>query len=173
MDRIELTGYTPGALGRVIEFHGWYYARYWGLGLYFEARVAAELAELMSRFNPATDGAWFAHVNGEIVGSIFIDGGDTGQGARLRWFFIHPDYQGRGLGKLLMEAAMSFCRQASFRRVYLTTFAGLDTARHLYEKYGFRLCHEENGRELTGNDALTEQVLEVYLTVNDDIPTAS
>lgn len=174
MDRIELTGYTPGALGRVIEFHGWYYARHWELGMYFETRVAAELAELMSRFNPATDGAWFARVNGEIVGSIFIDGGDAaGQGARLRWFLIHPDYQGRGLGNLLMEAAMSFCRQAGFKRVYLTTFAGLNIARHLYDKYGFRLCHEENGRELTGSDALTEQVLEVYLPVNDAPATAA
>jgi GNAT superfamily N-acetyltransferase len=164
METIELTSYTPGALGRVIEFHGWYYAQHWEMGLYFEVRVARELAELMNRFNPATDGAWFARVNGDIVGSIFIDGGDaTAQGARLRWFIMHPDFQGRGLGHQLMDAALSFCRARGFKRVYLTTFKGLNTARHLYEKYGFRLSHEENGRELTGNDALIEQVLELVL----------
>ncbi len=160
---IQLTGYIPGALGRIVELHGSYYAANWHLGLYFEAKVAVELAAFLNRFDPAVDGAWFAQVDGVVVGGIFIDGHDAqDEGARLRWFILDPAYQGRGLGRRLMTEAMNFCQQQGFHRVYLTTFAGLVAARHLYEQFGFRLCREEDGRHLTGDPSLVEQVLEVY-----------
>jgi GNAT superfamily N-acetyltransferase len=53
--------------------------------------------------------------------------------------------RGRGLGRRLIEAAMGFCRRAGHRSVYLTTFAGLDAARALYEQQGFRLVAEADG----------------------------
>ena len=34
-------GYVPGAIGKVVELHGTYYAQHWGFGLFFEAKVAA------------------------------------------------------------------------------------------------------------------------------------
>ncbi|TFH40975.1 MAG: GNAT family N-acetyltransferase [Chrysiogenales bacterium] len=47
------------------------------------------------------------------------------------------------LNKRLIRAAMDLYRQAHFKRIYLTTFAGLDAARHLYEREGFRLKVEQ------------------------------
>lgn len=164
MDAIDITGYVPGTLGWVTQKHATYYHEHWGLGLYFEARVATELAELLTRFDPARDGVWVAHVEGNIAGTIFIDGHEAStQGARLRWFFIDPHYQGHGIGNRLMQEMMTFCQQAGFQRIYLTTFSGLNVARHLYEKFGFRLCQEMDGRELTGSDTLVEQVFECFL----------
>ena len=61
----------------------------------------------------------------------------------------------------MIEAAIDFCQQKRFPRVYLTTFAGLTSARHLYEKFGFHLCGEEDGSFLTGNASLVEQVFEL------------
>jgi GNAT superfamily N-acetyltransferase len=161
-DPIEIVPYTPGALGRITELHGSYYAKHWDLGLYFEAKVATELAEFLNRLNPETDGAWFAEQNGKILGSIIIDGSKgSSEGARLRWFIIDPAYQAYGIGNRLMNAAMQFCKEKAFPRVYLTTFDGLKTARHLYEKHGFRLCSEEDGSHLTGKASLVEQVFEL------------
>ena len=161
MNNIVLTDYVPGALGRIVELHGTYYAEHWNLGLYFEAKVATEMAEFLNRFDVRRDGAWFAHVDGKIAGSIVIDGSRAdSEGARLRWFIVDSQYQGLGLGKRLMDAAMDFCRDKKFRRVYLTTFEGLTTARHLYEKHGFVLCGQADGSHLTGTSALTEQVFE-------------
>jgi GNAT superfamily N-acetyltransferase len=164
MDTITFTGFVPGAIGRVTELHAKYYAEHWQLPLYFEAKAATELAAFFTRFNPAHDGVWLAHANGQIIGSIFIDGSDAaGEGARLRWFIVATEYHGHGLGNRLMEEAITFCRRVGFRRVYLTTFAGLDTARHLYEKIGFRLCSEVDGSHLTGRSSLVEQVFELLL----------
>jgi hypothetical protein len=49
-------GYIPGAIGRVVELHGTYYARQWGFGLFFEALVATGLANFLSRYDESHDG---------------------------------------------------------------------------------------------------------------------
>ena len=144
---IALSGYKPGAIGRLTELHARYYDAEWGFGLFFEAKVAAELAEFLGRYDETRDLFRVATIDGSIdsriVGGIAIDGGDP-RGARLRWFIVAPEAQGSGVGRLLMDEALGFCRRAKFRRVFLTTFAGLDAARHLYEAYGFTLAEERD-----------------------------
>src|SRR4051812_47472012 len=119
---IELTtGYRPGVIGRIAELHGTYYAKHWNLGLYFEAKVATEVAAFVSRYDAQRDGLWAACDGEKIVGAVFIDGGDAnGEGARLRWFILDPAYQGRGIGNRLMQAATAFCDQRGYKRTYLT-----------------------------------------------------
>jgi GNAT superfamily N-acetyltransferase len=163
MPEVERVGYVPGIIGRIAEMHGVYYEDYWQMGVQFEAKVAEGLAEFMCRFNSETDGVWIIRAEGRIVGSIVIDGSLAAtKGARLRWFIIEPTYQGSGLGKQMFNDAINFCRAKGYRKVYLTTFAGLDAARHLYEKVGFRLTHEEDG-DMWGK-TVTEQVFELDLT---------
>ena len=138
-----LSGYIPGAIGRVTELHGTYYSRNWGFGLFFEAKVATELSEFLCRFDKTRDGFWVAEDYGKIAGSVSIDGieGKT-KGARLRWFIVDPEMHGRGTGRMLMREAVLFCKTANHSKIYLTTFAGLDPARRLYEAFGFVLCGE-------------------------------
>nr|KXH71016.1 MAG: hypothetical protein AM325_15380 [Candidatus Thorarchaeota archaeon SMTZ1-45] len=146
MNALRITGYQPGAIGKITELHGRYYSRVSGFGLHFEAKVATEMSEFLNRFDEAQDGFWLACLDGEIVGSVAIDGiGIDSEGLHLRWFIVDPVYQGKGIGSRLLETALDFCRQTSANRVYLWTISGLDASRHLYEKYGFTLCHEQEG----------------------------
>jgi ribosomal protein S18 acetylase RimI-like enzyme len=147
-----LAGYVPGAIGRLAELHAFYYSRHWGFGLEFEALVAAGLAEFLQRFDPARDGFWTVRRGGRVLGGLAIDGGkgggkDGGQGAHLRWFIVSEELRGQGLGDRLVRQAVAFCREAGHPAVFLWTFKGLDTARHLYEKHGFRLAEEREGRQ--------------------------
>ena len=145
-----LSEYIPGAIGKVVELHAIYYAQQWGFGLFFEVMVATGLASFLSRFDERHDGFWIAVHDRRIVGSITIDGGEAAMnGAHLRWFILDPEYQGKGIGKQLMGEAMRFCEEKNFQRVQLSTFAGLDSARHLYEKCGFKLI-EENESDTWG-----------------------
>lgn len=140
-----LTGYRPGAIGAVARLHAEYYAREWGFGVFFEAKVAAEAGNYFSRYNEYTDRAWLVEIDGAIEGSLIIDGGEAGaaeQGAHLRWFVMSDKCRGQGLGERLMAEAVQFCRDADHARVYLTTFAGLDAARRLYDRHGFTLISE-------------------------------
>ena len=53
---------------------------------------------------------------------------------------------------------MDFCAAKGYQRVYLNTFAGLDAAKHLYEKFVFTLVHQQTGRHWGGE--VTEQRFE-------------
>jgi len=162
MSEIRLCGYVPGAIGKITELHGTYYSKNWNFGLFFESMVARELSEFLDRFDEKRDGFWVAMKGEKVVGSIAIVGRDErSKGARLRWFIVAPEDQGSGIGNLLMNEAMEFCRRTRFKQVYLTTFDGLDQARHLYEKYGFTLDeeHEDNSWGIT----VKEQLFKVTL----------
>jgi GNAT superfamily N-acetyltransferase len=139
-------GYHPGSLGRVAELHGQYYHQHWNFGLYFEAKVATELAEFLEHYDPQRDGFWTAVQDGRVEGSIAIMGQNAHKdGAHLRWFIVSDALRGKGAGKRLIDTALDFCRGAGYKRVYLWTFEGLDAARYLYEKTGFRLAEQRKG----------------------------
>jgi len=135
---VTLMDYRPGGLGKVVEMQGNYYGTEWGFGVAFEADVATDLAAFLTHFDPSQGGFWLAWFEGEIVGSLTIDGhGETENRAHLRWFIVDPQIVGRGVGAQLMDAAMAFCRGCGYDAVWLTTFAGLDAARKLYDRHGF------------------------------------
>jgi len=162
MNEVILTGYHPGAIGRIVELHASYYHLDWGFGVFFEARVAKEMAEFLSRFDETRDGLWIVSLNDRIEGGIAIDGIKARtDGAHLRWFILSPEVRGRGFGHRLMEEAISFCKKKDYRKIYLETFEGLCVARHLYEKFGFRLVHQAEGTQW--GKKMTEQKFELFL----------
>lgn len=159
---IRVHGYRPGVVGRITEAHAVYYAEEWGLDASFEIEVAAELAAFVRGFRPERHGLWVASAGEEHVGSVAIDDGPTEvDGARLRWFLVRPAYQGRGIGKELLTRAVSFCRDRGHGRLHLWTFSGLDRARSLYERHGFRLCREKDSHRW--GRPLREQQFELRL----------
>ena len=51
---------------------------------------------------------------------------------------VATDWQGRGVGRLLLEAAIEKARARGARRIYLESNTKLLPALHLYESFGFR-----------------------------------
>jgi GNAT superfamily N-acetyltransferase len=138
-------GYFPGIIGRVTEMHAVYYHRHWGFDASFETQVAAELAAFLASWDPDRDGLWSAFCADRMAGFIAIDGRESRTaGARLRWFIVLPEFQSSGIGARLAQAAVGFCRQKGYPRIFLWTFQGLTPARRLYERCGFKLCEEHD-----------------------------
>ncbi len=137
------SGYFPGLIGQLTELHGSYYNRFWGFDVSFEAQVATEFAAFAGRVRRGRDLLLAAGDDRGLAGFVALDGDAGEPGARLRWFIVRPDMQGSGLGRELLERAMAFAGENNYNRVYLYTFRGLDAARSLYERAGFRLAHEE------------------------------
>jgi GNAT superfamily N-acetyltransferase len=141
-------GYRPGCIGRITQLHADYYAKTAGFGLPFESKVASELAQFCQRLEPQRDGLWLALEGDAIHGAIAIDGSQhQTRGAHLRWFITSDEVRGRGMGTLLLGAALAFCESHGYRKIDLWTFEGLDAARHLYEKHGFRLARSQRGSQ--------------------------
>lgn len=74
---------------------------------------------------------------------IGLSGLEVGHMDRVRHsggmgIMVHPDYQGQGIGKQLMEAVLDMADNwLMLVRVELTVYADNHRAIHLYEKYGF------------------------------------
>ncbi len=154
--------YHPGTLGRIAELHGTYYHEHWGFGLFFEAKVATELSAFLKRFDDHRDGIWLATVNNRVEGSIIIDGMDAANtGAHLRWFIVSDVLRNSGVGRMLINQAVKFCADKGYSKTYLWTFKGLDAARHLYEKAGFKLNIEQRG--VQWGREVTEQYFELNI----------
>jgi len=145
---LRIQGYYPGVIGRITEVHAVYYHAHWGFDVTFETQVGRELSDFIDHFRKTRDGFWAANVERAFAGSIALDGRRySDEGARLRWFIVPPDFQGRGIGQDLMDRCLDFCRQTGYRQLYLWTFAGLEAARTLYARSGFRLTEEHEARQ--------------------------
>lgn len=146
MNGYEIVGYEPGVLGWCVALHGRYYAEHAGFGAFFEAKVAAEMAEFAERLNLTGVSLFQARCGTGPLGTVAIDMGDAEDGrAHLRWFIVDPAAQGRGIGSALIDRAKDAARQADARGIFLWTFDGLQAARAVYLKAGFRLVREHPG----------------------------
>lgn len=154
-------GWLPGLIGDVAALHGRYYAEHWDFGAFFEAKVAREFATYFDRYDPDRDLTLSAEEDGAIFGAITIDAGEpdfTRDGAHLRWFITGPAARGTGIGRTLLTESLAFADAKGYPRIYLTTFAGLDAARHLYESAGFTLVSETDAE--TWGRTVKEQLFE-------------
>jgi N-acetylglutamate synthase-like GNAT family acetyltransferase len=144
----------PGDIGHVIGLHGTLYAREYGWDYTFEVHTAAHLAEFCLRFSRDRDRLWIAEKDGQIIGCVGIVGRSESE-AQLRWFLVEPASRGVGLGKVLLDEAIAFCRERGYKSVFLSTFSVLAAAGHLYKSRGFEVT-EEKTQNLFGT-TVTEQ----------------
>jgi ribosomal protein S18 acetylase RimI-like enzyme len=82
------------------------------------------------------DGALLGYVQ---FGDVTIPEVDAGPGDRaLQRLYVETAVQGRGLGRSLLEAALSHQLLAQAKRVYLQVWERNERAVRLYESLGFR-----------------------------------
>lgn len=140
-------GYQAGLLGWTVAEHGTYYSDLMGMGSFFETKVATEMADFVNRADSPGNHIWSVRDDHGFVATITLDGGDPRDNlARIRWYYAHERARGSGLGYRLLDAAISQARKDGVRGIYLTTVAGLDAARRMYETFGFVLVDEQRDR---------------------------
>ncbi|TAE26515.1 MAG: GNAT family N-acetyltransferase [Cytophagales bacterium] len=132
----------PGDIGLVVTHHARWYKPEFDYDHRFEGYVARTMGEFVIAYNRQNDRLWMVEDAGQFVGCIAIVGrpGNCGQ---LRWFLLHEQYRGRGLGKYLIGLALDFCRERGFDSVYLLTTNDQLIAHRLYGRSGFVLTHED------------------------------
>ena len=152
---IRLRPPAPGDLGWIVERHGAVYARDYGWDDRFEGLVAGIVGDFAKAHDPKRERCWIAELDGRRVGCIMLVRGaplEAGEAGKLRLLLVEPEARGHGLGLRLVEACLSFAREAGYRGVELWTNDILHAARRIYEKVGFvrtaREAHESFGQSL-------------------------
>lgn len=150
---IVLRPHRPGDMGWVIHRHAVIYADEYGWDGTFEALVARVAADFIDHFKPGREYCWIAERSGEILGSAFVVEQSTDI-AKLRLVYVEQAARGAGLGRRLLDAAMTFARNAGYKRMTLWTNDVLVPARRLYETAGFVMTASEAyrgfGKDLVG-----------------------
>jgi len=129
-----------GDLGDIVKQHGLLYANEYGYDYTFEAYVAEPLAQFVKR-QSSRERIWLVKLDGDLLGSICICELSETE-AQLRWFSVTPEARGKGLGKALMDNALTFCSEQGYIKVILWTVKGLEASTSLYLKYGFTIKQE-------------------------------
>ena len=149
----------PGDIGYLTYLHGTLYGKEYGWDHTFEAYVAGPLAEF-AKSRSERERIWIVEKDETVAGSIAIVEASE-RNAQLRWLLLHPDLRGRGIGRLLMEEAIGFCKDKDYSLIFLWTVSALVAAAKLYRSTGFQLA-EEITRELWGA-VVTEQRYDLSL----------
>ncbi|MGB1585556.1 MAG: GNAT family N-acetyltransferase [Thermoplasmatota archaeon] len=86
--------------------------------------------------------------DGDIQGTV---GARRDQrGLYVRGMAVHPDAQGKGIGKALLDACRNYAVDQEIPCMWLSTTLFLDASARLYERYGFRPSH--GPAQLEGTD---------------------
>lgn len=146
----------PGDLGAIVRLHGILYAREYGFDPTFEAYVAGPLSQFVLSHTDR-ERFWIAERDDQFIGCIAIVRAETDK-AQLRWFLVDPSVRGMGLGKRLIDEAISFSRQAGYRSILLWTVSVLAAAAALYRSCGFERV-EANPAKRWGVEVIEEKYL--------------
>ena len=95
----------------------------------------------MSRAYAEPRSAYFVvEREGKVIGGggvAPLAGGDEGT-CELRKMYFLPEARGIGAGAAMMDRCLQTAREFGFRQCYLETLRGMDAAKRLYERTGFR-----------------------------------
>jgi len=149
-----LRPHQPGDMGWVVHRHGVLYAEEYGWDEQFEALVASIVAKFIQHYIPKKERCWMVEVDGEIVGSVFLVK-QSKTVAKLRLLLVEPKARGLGIGTRMVDECVRFAQRVGYRKIMLWTNNVLRAARHIYEKAGFRLVHQEAHHSF-GHDLIGE-----------------
>jgi putative acetyltransferase len=99
--------------------------------------MSEERVNIRTKWIPMAE-TWVFDVGGNVAGFVALIGNEVGA------IFVHPDYQGRGIGRALMDHAASLRDE-----LFLDVFEENAIGRRFYDRYGFRFedkhIHEDTG----------------------------
>ena len=153
--QLVLRPHRIGELGWLVHRQAILYNQQFGWNIEFEALIAGLYRDYEAAPAHPPRGLWIAERNGAVLGSVFVVPSQGLEGAaQLRMLYVEPEARGAGMGRLLVDQAVSFARSSGYGRIRLWTQSVLTSARRIYGGAGF-VCvdtqpHHSFGKDLVG-----------------------
>jgi putative acetyltransferase len=100
----------------------------------------AEVDAMSAAYSGPNSAYFVVEVDGVVLGGggiARLEGGEAGV-SELRKMYFLPAARGIGAGSAMMDRCLDAARQAGFTHCYLETLTGMDGAKALYRRSGFR-----------------------------------
>ncbi|MEO5781914.1 MAG: GNAT family N-acetyltransferase [Ginsengibacter sp.] len=95
-----------------------------------------ELSGINKMYSPPTGGIILCKSNEIFAGCIAIRKLDDNV-CELKRMYVNPNFQGKSIGKNLLEKALQLAREYNYKLMRLDTLTQMLSAIHLYKQYGF------------------------------------
>jgi len=96
-------------------------------------------------------------VNGRIVGVAALHPKPNEKIGIIRWVYVHPEHQRRGIGTALMKHIEEIARKLNLKKLCLVTHEKAYWAIKFYEKLGYRITSYV--QRTAWRDVLMEKIL--------------
>ena len=97
-----------------------------------------ELGILPKMYGAPTGALLLVELNGEYVGAVGLRQIENPSTCEIKRMYIKPEFQGKGIGKSLMEQILSMARTLQYKTVKLDTLGPkMPAAVGLYKSFGF------------------------------------
>lgn len=97
----------------------------------------SEIDDFVLYLGNAIEKYFVVESQGEIIGAGGINFNHYNKEGRISWDFIHPEFQGRGVGKKLLNHRIELLK--SMKNIEKITVRTSQSAYKFYEKNGFQL----------------------------------
>lgn len=100
----------------------------------------AEVADMYSAYSTTGSEFYVVELNGRVLGCggfAPLTGGDKIT-CELRKMYFRSELRGLGVGAKLLKLCLEEAANAGYEHCYLETMDGMEQARHLYGKHGFK-----------------------------------
>jgi len=153
-EEIPIRGVSPGDLEGILGL-----ARRTGVFTSEEVAVVKELVEAELN-NPRQKDyrSFVAEADGHVVGFVCYGPAPMTEGTYdLYWIFVHPSYQGRAIGRALLEEVEGAIQRSKGRLLTVDTSSTepYGAARRFYERRGFLQVAEVRDYYRVGDSRLT------------------
>ena len=102
--------------------------------------IEDELEDLARKYTPPEGELLVAIDAGGNAGGMIAYHRHSKDRCEMKRLYVKPDFRGAKLGELLIRELLERAKQAGYQEMVLDTIAPLQSAIHLYQKFGFAEC---------------------------------
>ena len=128
----KLTAESAGEISLLLKNESPEYSRYF-IPFTFELETIRQILNNLKK-----DSFWGIFINNKLVGFYMLRGFDEGYEIPSYGVWISKEYSGKGLSKLTLQHAISFCAINHIKKMMLKVHPQNSIAKRMYEKFGFK-----------------------------------
>ena len=106
----------------------------------------SDINDISGTYSGESNAFFVVEENERIIGTIGIKKDAPGS-ALMRRFFVDPDYRKKGLGTMLLEKVVDFCKSKNYKELSFRATDRMGDAMKLCKKKGFK---EKDDLEVSG-----------------------